>query len=604
MTAGTNKRTSAVAAIIIVLALIAIIAGLVITQYGHYQPDTAAVDEHPEVGSNPCTSCKAPQHDYTHEQPYTGTCEQCHTTSSWLVTHYIHENAEFNSSFHAVIGCERCHTEGEPVPSPACETCHQNRSPHNAGLLACEPCHTVTAWSLQRPVPADHLSLQGGHEGVSCFECHTGGVVTTDGAPRGCVDCHGENHGGLRNCESCHDPARDWNPVPGWDHSAFFKLEGRHAQIECADCHKNGQFAGTPSTCVGCHGTMHGGLTQCQTCHDPARGWSPKPGWDHSAFFKLEGKHLQVGCAQCHTNNTFAGTPTVCQGCHPVEHKNLPLCAQCHTPAGFVPSNFNHDQYFPITGGHQKLACISCHPQGIYDGTPTVCTGCHGTAHGGLTACQDCHTTNGFVPSTFNHTARFPLVGTHASLPCASCHPNNKYASNIGGGSTACIACHASPHGSGITECIACHRPTTWPDLVLAEHPGEIKLGTAHTARPCTLCHPTLKFIDEAPRPCQDCHLADVPHVGPTNCIDCHRPTTWAELHFTHPDIGVHETRPSLNTYCLRCHPGPNFTIVTCTSCHAFVPPSVTPSATPFPIPDPAPSEPPTESVEPSGTPL
>ncbi|MHB8050694.1 MAG: hypothetical protein ACYDHQ_05690 [Coriobacteriia bacterium] len=541
MTAGTNKRTSAVAAIIIVLALIAIIAGLVITQYGHYQPDTAAVDEHPEVGSNPCTSCKAPQHDYTHEQPYTGTCEQCHTTSSWLVTHYIHENAEFNSSFHAVIGCERCHTEGEPVPSPACETCHQNRSPHNAGLLACEPCHTVTAWSLQRPVPADHLSLQGGHEGVSCFECHTGGVVTTDGAPRGCVDCHGENHGGLRNCESCHDPAR---------------------------------------------------------------GWSPKPGWDHSAFFKLEGKHLQVGCAQCHTNNTFAGTPTVCQGCHPVEHKNLPLCAQCHTPAGFVPSNFNHDQYFPITGGHQKLACISCHPQGIYDGTPTVCTGCHGTAHGGLTACQDCHTTNGFVPSTFNHTARFPLVGTHASLPCASCHPNNKYASNIGGGSTACIACHASPHGSGITECIACHRPTTWPDLVLAEHPGEIKLGTAHTARPCTLCHPTLKFIDEAPRPCQDCHLADVPHVGPTNCIDCHRPTTWAELHFTHPDIGVHETRPSLNTYCLRCHPGPNFTIVTCTSCHAFVPPSVTPSATPFPIPDPAPSEPPTESVEPSGTPL
>ncbi|MHB1452180.1 MAG: hypothetical protein ACYCXR_10205, partial [Coriobacteriia bacterium] len=427
------------------------------------------------------------------------------------------------------------------VPSPACETCHQNRSPHNAGLLACEPCHTVTAWSLQRPVPADHLSLQGGHEGVSCFECHTGGVVTTDGAPRGCVDCHGENHGGLRNCESCHDPARDW---------------------------------------------------------------SPKPGWDHSAFFKLEGKHLQVDCAQCHTNNTFAGTPTVCQGCHPVEHKNLPLCAQCHTPAGFVPSNFNHDQYFPITGGHQKLACISCHPQGIYDGTPTVCTGCHGTAHGGLTACQDCHTTNGFVPSTFNHTARFPLVGTHASLPCASCHPNNKYASNIGGGSTACIACHASPHGSGITECIACHRPTTWPDLVLAEHPGEIKLGTAHTARPCTLCHPTLKFIDEAPRPCQDCHLADVPHVGPTNCIDCHRPTTWAELHFTHPDIGVHETRPSLNTYCLRCHPGPNFTIVTCTSCHTFVPPSVTPSATPFPIPDPAPSEPPTESVEPSGTPL
>ncbi|MBN2248599.1 MAG: hypothetical protein JW733_07855 [Coriobacteriia bacterium] len=586
MTASPTKRTSAVAAVIVVLAIIAVIAGLVIFQYGYYQPDTAVASEHPEFGSNPCTSCKVSQHDYTHEVPYTGACEQCHTTSSWLVTHYTHENAEFNTSFHAIIGCERCHTEGEAAPSPACETCHQNRSPHNAGVLACAPCHTVVAWSLQRAVPEDHLSLEGGHEGVSCFECHTGGVVTADGAPRGCVDCHGENHGGLRNCETCHDPAREWDPVPGWDHSVFFKLEGRHAQIECGECHTNGQFAGTPSTCVGCHGSMHGGLTQCQDCHDPSRGWSPKPGWDHSAFFKLEGKHLQVDCAECHTNNTFAGTPTVCQGCHPVEHKNLPLCAQCHTPAGFVPSTFNHDQYFPITGGHAKLACISCHPAGIYDGTPTVCTGCHGVAHGGLTACQDCHTTNGFVPSTFDHSSRFMLIGTHATLACSSCHPNNQYATNIGGGSTDCSACHASPHGSGVTRCVSCHQPTTWWDLVLPEHPGEIKLGTEHSGRSCRLCHPTLKFIDDAPKPCQDCHLSDVPHVGPVNCIDCHRPTTWAELHFTHPDIGVHEARPWLNSYCLRCHPGPDFTIVECTSCHIFVPESENPSGTPWPITD------------------
>ncbi len=586
MTKGANKRTSAVAAILIVVAIIAVIAGLVIAQYGHYQSDTAPVSEHAEVGAKSCTSCKAPQHDYVHEVPYTGACEQCHTTSSWLATHYTHENNEFNTSFHGVIGCERCHTEGEPAPSTACESCHQNRSPHNAGVLECAPCHTVVAWSLQRAVPEDHLSLAGGHEGVSCFECHTGGDVTTDGAPRGCVDCHGENHGGLRNCESCHDPARDWNPVPGWDHSAFFKLEGRHAQIECGACHTSGQFAGTPSTCVGCHGSMHGGLTQCQDCHDPSRGWSPKPGWDHSAFFKLEGKHLQVNCAECHTNNRFAGTPTVCEGCHTVAHKNLTVCAQCHTPAGFVPSTFDHDAYFPITGGHQKLTCISCHPQGVYDGTPTVCTGCHGAAHGGLTACQDCHTTNGFVPATFDHSSRFMLIGTHATTACSSCHPNNQYASNIGGGSTECSACHETPHGSGITRCVSCHQPTEWWDLVLVEHPGEIKLGEEHSGRSCVLCHPTLKFIDDTPKPCQDCHLVDVPHVGPENCIDCHRPTTWAEVHFTHPEIGVHEARPWLNSYCLRCHPGPDFTVVTCTSCHIFVPESENPSGTPWPITD------------------
>lgn len=599
--------------IAIIVAIIAVIAGLVVAQYGYYQPDRAAADEHPEIGSKSCSSC----HDYKHQEPYLGECETCHTTSSWLATHYTHANPEFNTSFHAIIGCERCHTEGEPLPSVACESCHAPRSPHGVGPVACAPCHTVVAWSLQRAVPGDHLSLKGGHTGVSCFECHTAGVEVPESGARGCVDCHGENHGITANCERCHDAALGWDPIPGFDHSPFFKLEGRHAQIDCTDCHTKGQFVGTPATCAGCHGTMHGGLTQCQSCHDPSRGWSPKPGWDHSVFFKLEGKHLKVDCGECHVNNTFAGTPTNCLGCHPVAHKNLTVCEQCHTPHGFVPSSFDHDKYFPITGGHAKLDCAACHPKGIYDGTPTVCTGCHGAAHGGLTACQDCHTTQGFVPSTFNHASRFPLVGTHAKVACSSCHPGNKYAQNIGGGSHACTACHASPHGSGVTECTACHRPTLWSDILLTEHPGEIKLGTAHTQRACTLCHPTLKFIDDAPKPCQDCHIGDVPHVGPANCLDCHRPTTWAELHFTHPDIGVHEARPWLNSYCLRCHPGPDFTIVDCTSCHVFVPPSSNPTATPFPVPsldnlmpvpeilDPAPEQPsglPTDSVEPTHT--
>ncbi len=518
MTARTGTRTSQVVGIAILVAIIAVIVGLVVGQYGYYQPDKAGAAEHPEIGSKSCASC----HDHKHQEPYLGECETCHTTSSWLATHYTHENPEFNTSFHAIIGCERCHDEGEPLPSAACESCHAARSPHDVGPVACAPCHTVLAWSMQRPIPEDHLSLEGGHEGLSCFECHTAGVEVPASGARGCVDCHGPNHGGLTDCESCHEPSRGWEPLPGFDHSLFFKLEGKHTLADCADCHKN---------------------------------------------------------------NTFAGTPTVCQGCHPVAHKNLTLCEQCHTPHGFVPSSFDHDKYFPITGGHTKLDCLACHPKGIYDGTPTVCTGCHGSAHGGLTACQSCHTTKGFVPSTFNHASRFPLVGAHASVACSSCHPQKKYAQNIGGGSTACSACHTSPHGSGITTCTACHKPTAWSDILLTEHPGEIKLGTAHTERACTLCHPTLKFIDDAPKPCQDCHLVDVPHVGPANCLDCHRPTTWAELHFTHPDTGVHEARPWLNSYCLRCHPGPDFTIVDCTSCHIFVPPSSNPTATPFPVP-------------------
>jgi hypothetical protein len=172
-----------------------------------------------------------------------------------------------------------------------------------------------------------------------------------------------------------------------------------------------------------------------------------------------------------------------------------------------------------------------------------VCTGCHGTAHGGLTACQDCHTTAGFKPSTFVHATRFELVGIHGDLSCNACHPNYKYAVNIGDGTGTCDSCHDGPHGTQYTNCEMCHTPSRWSAIILEEHPGEIRLGTAHSERPCTLCH------------------------------------------FTHPAIGVHEERPWLNQYCLRCHPGPDFTQVECTSCHIFVDPGEETSATPFPIP-------------------
>lgn len=594
MAQGSAKRASAATAVLVLVVVLAAVAALVVAAYSHYkQPETAVAAEHPAVGAQPCNSCKAFGHDYVHGEPYTGACQECHTTSSWLVAHYTHNNADFNSSLHGVIGCAFCHEEGKPAPSPACETCHASRSPHKVGKLACAPCHTVIAWPLLRPLPEDHLSLEGGHAGLGCFECHKGGVDTDVPSPRGCVDCHGEHHGGLRNCEDCHDPARGWSPIPGFDHSAFFKLEGKHAEIECGACHVGGRFAGTPKTCVGCHGTMHGGLTQCEKCHDPARGWKPVPGFDHSAFFKLEGKHAQAQCAECHKKGKFAGTPTACRGCHPVAHKNLTQCEQCHTPRGFVPSTFDHDRHFKITGGHAKLSCIACHPKGIYDGTPTVCTGCHGVAHGGLTACQDCHTTAGFRPSTFNHATRFKLVGAHAKVRCDKCHPGNRYASNIGRGSHECSACHKSPHGSGIAQCDSCHRPTKWSDILLRVHPGEISLGEAHASRSCRLCHPTLKFNDDPPKPCESCHLQDCIHVGPTDCLRCHRPTAWSEVYFTHPDIGVHEGT-DLNRWCLKCHPGPDFTVVKCTSCHKFVDSSSGSAKTPWPIrpPEVAPEEP------------
>ncbi len=506
MESGLNKRASVIAAVVALFVVAALAGWLIYSQLASGpEPDGALTYVHPPVGaSQTCSSCKADQHDYRHSVPYTGECEQCHTLRSWRDVSYAHPQSDFDRALHGVVGCPRCHTEGEPSPSPACETCHVERSPHEVGALSCGSCHGVVAWILLRPLPADHLSLLGGHEGLSCFDCHKD-VRKTGAADRKCVDCHGKAHGGLTDCESCHEPERQWKPVPGFNHGAFFPITGRHRGLRCVECHTGGRFVGTPSNCSGCHGVVHTGLKKCESCH---------------------------------------------------------------TTSGFVPSTFNHSKYFRITGRHTSLACSKCHIRGVYNGTPTRCAGCHGAKHGGLTACQDCHKTSGFRPSTFVHSSVFKLQGAHAKLACTKCHPGSKYATNIGGGGTTCGNCHDGPHGSGYETCSSCHSTTAWLPTVAITHPAPIVLGAKHRARPCKLCHPTLVF-SAATKPCESsgCHAATVPHVGPTNCLNCHRPTTWAEVHFTHTDLGIHEGT-NLNTQCLWCHPGPDYTKYDCKTCH------------------------------------
>lgn len=558
-------RIAAAVGLLVLVSLVTCVAYQTLSE--DFRRDAAAY-EHPSVeSSQTCVSCKEPRHDYVHEAPYAeGTCERCHTTRSWGDVSYTHPREEFNQSLHAVLGCSWCHTEGGPNPSSACATCHADDSPHGAVVAACDVCHIAVAWQMRKPLPGGHLVLTGGHEGLSCLDCHSASQEPGATA-RKCVDCHGKQHGGLTGCERCHDPARGWEPYPGFDHAAFFGLIGAHRLIPCASCHPGGRFAGTSSDCVDCHGSHHGGLTRCSQCHSPVTGWRALPGFDHDAFFPLTGAHTRVACGRCHTTR-FAGTPTYCSGCHRVVHTGLTKCQNCHTTSRFAPSTFDHSRYFRLRGAHLSLACSSCHRRGVYNGTPTWCSGCHGTRHGGLTACGSCHTNTAFRPATFVHSSVFALTGAHASLKCDKCHPGNRYATNISGGGSACAGCHTGPHGACYTSCAGCHTTTAWSPAKAITHPGYIRLGAEHSSRSCRLCHPTLVF-SASPTPCQQsgCHASTVPHVGPTVCLDCHRPTTWSELHFTHTDLGIHEGT-NLNQQCLWCHPGPDYTKWDCKTCH------------------------------------
>jgi hypothetical protein len=470
------------------------------------------------------TGCHTPTSfhpTFQHKEPYLGPCETCHNLVDWKQCTYTHKDPTFDNGMHSLVGCPTCHTEGQPLPTGGCATCHD--APHG-GWTSCSSCHSTVAWRLFKPLPSGHLSLAGGHATLACTDCHS--QPKEPAVDRTCVDCHAKKspHGaGITGCQECHTPARaDWSPNPNFNHSQFFKLVGFHKTLKCAQCHTNGRFAGTPRVCVGCHGRQHGGLTDCASCH-----------------------------------NTTA----------------------------FIPSTFRHSSVFALTGRHAKLNCTRCHPKDqfarVIGGGSHRCVSCHGVQHGGLSDCASCHTTAGFEHTTFNHNSVFPLIGQHAVLAkeekCSQCHPDNKFAVVAG---THCADCHANPHGAGIPGCQTCHTPVGFD--VVGTFPGHpIPLAGHHLSSPCTDCHPTLVFSSAKDCASAGCHPT-TPHVGPLDCLRCHYPTTFADDHFTHPAIlNFTNTGPSPHTAfdfgayppgCVFCHPSggsiPDFTGHSCTACH------------------------------------
>jgi len=555
-----NSRLRALG-LITVLVLLAVLV-VVIVLVSQPAPTPTSPYKHPVVSSQtPCSSCKVANHRFVHKVPYQGDCRRCHTTTSWRFVSYTHTTTAMDQGMHAVIGCARCHTVANPVPDPSCGSCHESK---HAALPSCEKCHEPISWRLFSPIPAGHVSLQGGHEVLTCFSCHIGPKAFT--APKQCVSCHGVKHGGLTQCGMCHDPSLGWKPKGNFDHNQFYVLSGLHRLVPCAKCHPGGNFGAANPRCVTCHKVRHGGLTDCASCHTTA-GFKPST-FRHSSVFDLTGAHARLRCTACHPGQRYAtniSTGPGCSGCHGTRHGGLTQCQQCHTTTSFKPSTFRHSSVFVLSGAHASLACTECHPGSRYASSIRKgpgCTGCHGSAHGGLTDCAHCHTQTSFIPSTFKHSSVWPLTGAHATLACTKCHPGGDFTDAIGT-STACVSCHGVHHGNQ-TACANCHTTTSWSPIKKIAHPGFPPLGAEHTARPCTLCHPTLVF--NAPtKPCSDCHTA--PHVGPTDCLRCHRPTVWSDIHFTHSEIGYHTGLP-IEDACLYCHTTGDYTKYRCDQCH------------------------------------
>jgi hypothetical protein len=498
-------------------------------------------------------------------------------------------------------------------------------NPHGNLNMACETCHTATAWKPIRSIPEfDHnktrFPLRGMHENVACMQCHTKPVFKNVGSR--CADCHADLHRGQfgAGCERCHS-VRGWNVSIQsiQNHQNRFPLVGAHAALDCESCHKGaatGQFAGLTDTCYSCHakdyqtttGPNHaqaGFPTTCEDCHTMNSWFGAK--FDHLKFtgFALTGAHAQLPCTACHVGGRFKGTPANCFGCHQKDFvtANNPnhvaamfptSCQTCHNTTAWQPATFDHNTFtkFPLTGAHVNVPCAQCHLNGNFSNAPTACSGCHmkdynGTtnpnhaAAGFPTDCSVCHSTTTWLNATFNHAATgFPLTGAHATLQCSACHLNGVF-TNL---SPACSSCHMKDYqgttnpnhaAAGFpTDCSICHTTTSWAGATFNHNNTPFPLTGAHVTVPCLSCHVNNVFAG-TPTDCYSCHKTDYQsttnpnHVAagfPTTCATCHTTTSWLGATFNHTWFPIpHHTA----TTCGDCHTNPsNFAVFLCTNCH------------------------------------
>lgn len=377
-------------------------------------------------------------------------------------------------------------------------------SPHGDINIPCLTCHTTDSWEMRSDASFDHAQtgfvLTGQHKAVNCVSCHKD--LKFGGVSDRCTSCHTDVHKAElgSNCARCHSN-QSWKiPDMGQRHQATrFPLLGKHAALNCQDCHSgaaHNQYVGTPTTCIGCHRLDYtsttnpnhaaaGFSTNCVDCHSlTAVAWDAS--FDHSLVsFPLTGAHLAVACSACHQSGNFKSTSAECYACHQTQYTSTTspnhvqggfstTCQLCHTTSAWQPASFDHSTTkFALTGAHTATPCQSCHTNGNYQLSHTGCYSCHSTNYNGTTnpnhvsvgfptTCETCHSTTSWAGATFNHTW-FPTNHGNANGVCTTCHTNvSNYAT------VTCTTCHTQsqtdPHHSGVrgyvfnsANCYSCH---------------------------------------------------------------------------------------------------------------------------------------------------
>jgi hypothetical protein len=445
-----------------------------------------------------CASC----HTDTHKGQLGTDCARCHSTRTpFKETRkaFDHDRTPFLlTGAHRKVDCAKCHVGGrfKDLRYDLCSACH--RAPHRHTLgPTCTTCHNTGGWTTKS---VDHgrtgFRLEGAHTQLACAKCHTSGVTTPLRGDK-CSACHVNVHRDSvkEDCRACHDE-RGFRGA-AFDHRAKtpFALVGKHEGLPCRKCHATiateglplarqvVDFGGLKTECATCHEDKHKGEfgRACEVCHRPTKFNMTGFAHPRSPEFFAD-QHSRATCVKCHVSppggtrvravnaSAASATPSMeCRTCHNDAHLGQlgDACDRCHTITApkFAAARFSHERSsFALTGRHQALACVKCHPtetRAFPGGTgtamrvnpmPSACRECHKDPHLGQVEapCNTCHTTVSFSIFSFKHTGLNAIFnGIHQSLTCQACHKRETGAFPAGHGtavrfkvSTSCVGCH------------------------------------------------------------------------------------------------------------------------------------------------------------------
>ncbi len=242
-------------------------------------------------------------------------CASCHGVEGFdrpAYTVAMHQGSAYPlAGRHVTVDCDKCHGR-QPAGSEArfgaarvlmrpaharCTDCHLD--PHGGRFAAggararakdCLACHTAAAFRPSQFDIAVHAQttfpLAGAHRATPCVACHqelkaapsTSTLLAAAKSARplrfaesrsACVECHADPHAGQfakrkdkGACQGCHTDEH-FAPADRFSHDrdSAFKLEGAHARVACAACHRPERrgdatfvpYQGVPTRCEACH---------------------------------------------------------------------------------------------------------------------------------------------------------------------------------------------------------------------------------------------------------------------------------------------------------------------------------------------------------------